>query len=40
MWIPQWNWQKSWLEDEGFKIDHEGFQSAMKEQQDRACASG
>ena len=26
-------------EDEGFKIDHEGFKSAMKEQQDRARAS-
>ena len=26
-------------EDEGFKIDHEGFKAAMKEQQDRARAS-
>ena len=26
-------------EDEGFKIDHEGFEAAMKEQQERARAS-
>ena len=26
-------------EDEGFKIDHEGFKAAMKEQQERARAS-